>query len=524
VLGNLAARRRAHVTSKVLCIARRTAVWLMIAALLVGMLIPSLVARGTSAAFDFAAGKTAVASNGATVLKMTVPPVYDATTERLFLPVTAVASVFAWKCVVDAKNGAITLTTASHTIILKVGSKTITVDRVAKSLSDTVRNVLGSAMAPVDLVNQMGGATSMSTDGRTCRVTPGTLTPLPLPLPTPSPLSNGTDPASITRMTKTVIYASKSYKFEIIRIDLKGKGVSIVPVAAPGGMNTGSAYTTFAHLSSPLALINGLPFDTSTHETTGSLGGGGLCPQVKSGYTETIGIDANGVPFYDEGRLEVRADVMSGEQAASMTTYSINSKSWGGFTVYTNWYPKAVWVGSDEALCVVDHGSVVQHVRGATFQPCLMQPGQLAIHGYQAAVNHWTLDTITPLVDATSVRLHIYLGTRDLADGFFIQSAPVVLRAGQPIMGAARYPDSFRMTKSGARSFLGIGGGRYLYFISTPTAICLRTDNVGGALASLKMFTDVISLDGGGSTTLYYKGSYIYTPGRQLVTCIAVPQ
>ncbi len=498
--------------------ARKIAVWLMTAVLLIGVPIPSLVAWGTPAAFDFVAGKAAVTSNGTIVLRMSVPPVYDAAAGRLFLPVPAVASVCGWKCVMDAKGGAITLTTASHVLVLTVGSKIITIDGAARSLSDTVRNILGSPMAPVDLVKQMGGTTSVSTDGRTCRVVSGTLASQMLPS------SKGTDPASVVRMTRTVTRASKSYKFEIIRIDLRGKGISVVPVAAPAGMNTGASYATFTKLSSPLTLINGLPFDTSTHEMTGSLGGGGLYPQVKAGYMETIGVDAAGVPFYGEGRLEVRADVVYGDVSASMTTYSINSKSWGGFTVYTNWYPKALWVGSNEALCVVDHGNVIQHVSGATFQPRLMQPGQLAIHGYQKAANHWTLDTTTPVANATSVQLHIYLGTRDLADGFFIQSAPVVLRAGQPIIGASRYPDSFRMTKSGARSFLGIGGGRYLYFISTPTAVSLRTDNIGSALASLKLFSDVISLDGGGSTTLYYKGSYIYTPGRQLVTCLAVPR
>jgi len=38
----------------------------------------------------------------------------------------------------------------------------------------------------------------------------------------------------------------------------------------------------------------------------------------------------------------------------------------------------------------------------------------------------------------------------------------------------------------------------------------------------LGYFKYVLSLDGGGSTTFYYKDKFIYTPGRNLVTCIAV--
>lgn len=328
------------------------------------------------------------------------------------------------------------------------------------------------------------------------------------------------DTNAITYLSRSVTYSSKKYAFQIVRIDLQGNGIHVIPVASPAGMNTSVPYTVFAALGKPLAMINGLPFNTTTHETTGSLGGGGIIPQIKAGYAETLGVDARGIPFYGEGRLDVYADITAAGVTTSLKTYSINSVSWGGFTVYTNWYPRSVWIGGNEALVVVDHGTIVQRVRGATFQPHSMKSGWFAVHGYQTAVNHWTTDTITPLLNADHIRLRIMLGNKDISTGFFIQSAPVVLRAGRPVNGAALYPTSVRMTKAGARSFLGIGGGRYLYFISSATPISLRTDNVGAALARLRLFSDVISLDGGGSTTLYCKGKYIYTPYRRLVTCL----
>jgi hypothetical protein len=476
--------------------------------------------RSAVSSADFVAGRTTVTSGGAVILSLSVPPVYDATSHALLLPVAAVASVCGWKCTLGSKGTTATLTVLNHALVLKAGSSTITADGKSVALSGAVRNVLGSLMATPDLVRRMGGTVTVAADGRSCHVVPANPSAVPS-----QPVASGTaDPAAVTRMTKTASSGSKSYTFEIIRIDLRGKGISVVPVAAPGGMNTGSPYTTFGKLVNPLALVNGLPFDTTTHEMTGSLGGGGLYPQVKAGYVETIGVEAGGTPFYAEGRIEVTVDLATPTGKVSMTTYSINRMSWGGFMVLTNWYSKAIWVGSGESLCVVDGGEVVQHVRAATFQPSLMKPGQVAIYAYQTAVNHWTQDTVTPVGQATAVRLHLHLGEHDLAGKFFVQSAPVVLQEGQPVNGADRYPDSFRMTKSGARSFLAIGGGRYLYFISTPTATSLRTDDVGKALASLKLFTHVLSLDGGGSTTLYYKGSYIYTPGRNLVTCLAVPR
>ena len=490
---------------------------LLIVVMLTMMIAPDCGAKERESVVQFTVGETAVTSHEETILTMPVPAMFGAGSKQLLLPVRSVAKLLKWGLAWDAKTGSCTLTSGKRRIVVKVGSRTATVDARAVSMSAAVLNTVGTVVGPVDVLLLMGASVKVAPDGRSCAATLASAPGVAVPV-----ASGSADPAAVTRMSRSVTYATKKYTFEIIRIDLRGKRIHVVPVASPGGMNSGAPYTTFS-VAKPLAMINALPFDTTIHVMTGSLGGGGVYPQVKAGYLETIGIDDHGVPFYAEGRLEVRADVTAEGETTSMKTYSINSTTGGGFTVYTDWYPKAIWVGSNEQLIVVDRRHIVQRVCGATFQPRLMKPGQYALHGYQAAVNHWTTDTITSLRNADSVHLHIFLGKRDLSTGFFIQSAPVVLRAGQPIMGANAYADSFRMTKSGARSFLGIGGGRYLYFISSPTPMTLRTDNVGSALAQLRLFSDVISLDGGGSTTLYYKGKYIYTPGRQLVTCLVVP-
>jgi len=491
---------------------------LLLVTMLVVIVAPDCGAEEHTSVVQFTAGETAVTSHEATVLTMPVPAVFDVGSKQLLLPVRSLAKFLEWDVAWDAKTGSCTLTSGKHRVVVKVGSRTAMVNARAVTMSAALLNARGTVVGPVDVLRFMGASVQVAPDGRSCTATIASAQDT-----AGSRDSESAGPAAVTRMSRSVTYATKKYTFEIIRIDLKGKGIRVVPVASPGGMNSGSPYTTFA-LGKSLAMINALPFDTTTHVMTGSLGGEGIYPQVKAGYAETMGIDDHGIPFYAEGRLEVRADVTVDRKTISMTTYSINSTSWGGFTVYTNWYPKAIWVGSNQQLIVVDRDHIVQRVCGATFQPRLMKPGQYALYGYQAAVNRWTIDTITSLRNADSAHLHIFLGERDLSTGFFIQSAPVVLSAGQPVMGAKAYADSFRMAKSGPRSFLGIGGGRYLYFVSSSTSISLTTDNVGGALAQLKLFSDVISLDGGASTTLYYKGAYIYTPGRQLVTCLVVSQ
>jgi len=180
-------------------------------------------------------------------------------------------------------------------------------------------------------------------------------------------------------------------------------------------------------------------------------------------------------------------------------------------------------VNYNETFVVVNtDGQVINKFSGTTFSPSnVLKPGQYGIHAYQFSTNHWTKDTIKIFDNASKVSIKITINGRDITNSFFVQSAPLVVNNGVAFNGAERYPDSFRMTKSGARVFIATDG-RYLYFIVTPTAISLRNDPVGNIILKLGYFKYVLSLDGGGSTLLYYNGKYIYTPGRKLVTCIAV--
>ncbi|MGC8576201.1 MAG: stalk domain-containing protein [Caldisericum sp.] len=324
-------------------------------------------------------------------------------------------------------------------------------------------------------------------------------------------------------LEKTVSYNGKSYSFKIIKIDPKVKGVKFVPSLSINGFNKGADYKTFL-LPNTVVMVNGLPFDTNTFDVSGSIFGN-FNGEIEAGASETFIIDPNGNCFYEEGRIEVNADTVDTNGVRdTLTTYSVNSSSYGGFTVYTNWYKDDINIGYGEVFVIInDGGEVVSKINSPTIiNPSkVLKNGQFGVHAYQHSTAHWIKDTVSIFSNATYVNLRIMINGRDITNSFFVQSCPVVVKDGRPFTGADRYPDSFRMTKYGARVFIATDGG-YVYFIVTPTAISLRNDPIGDIILKLGYFKYVLSLDGGGSTTLYYKDKFIYTPGRNLVTCVAV--
>jgi exopolysaccharide biosynthesis protein len=97
------------------------------------------------------------------------------------------------------------------------------------------------------------------------------------------------------------------------------------------------------------------------------------------------------------------------------------------------------------------------------------------------------------------------------------------VRGGKPYIDYRKYKDISRTAKLGSRAFVGMDDQKHLYFIVTPAYVRLQFGDVSLALSRLGLFTNVVTLDGGGSTTLYYKGQYIMKGIRALTNVLCVP-
>lgn len=432
---------------------------------------------------------------------------------RTFVPLRFVSEQMG--CIVDWQdtNKKITITNEINKIELWIGKSTAVVNGKSTLIDSTNSKVVpiinsGTTLVPIRFVSESLGYYVDYNSSKKLITISNT------PIVT---LNKG-----VGYTEKSITYNNKLYNFKIVKVDPKINSIKIVPSLSRDGYNKGSDYKTFL-TNDTIMMVNGIPFDTTTFNAGGTLFGNfnGL---IEEGFRETFIVDPYGDCYYEEGKIEVSAYITSVKETnEKLTTYSINSTSRGGFTFYTNWYKDAVYVSYDEVFVVVSKsGQVINRLSESVIVPSsVLGKDQYGIYAYQHSTNNWTKDTIDIFNNATTVNLGISINGRDITNSFFVQSAPLVINNGAAFDGATRYPDSFRMTKNGARVFIGTDG-RYVYFIITPTAMSLREDPVGKIILKLGYFKYVLSLDGGGSTLLYYNGKYIYTPGRKLITCIAV--
>ena len=427
---------------------------------------------------------------------------------RTYVPLRFVAESMGAEVKWDEFDRKVTIRTFKITIELWIGKstaivngKSVPIDSENLKVQPLIRN--GRTLVPIRFVSeQLGLNVSYNSANKIVVISTHPI------------LFN--DLNSISYAEKNISYNGKNYNFKVVRIDPKANGIKIVPCLSVNGLNKGSDYKTFL-LPNTIAMVNGIPFNTDTFVVSGTIFGNGS-GIIEAGTIETIGIDAHGSLFYEEGRIELNAKVeMSDNTSEVLTTYSINNTTYGGFTVYTNWYNQDIDVWLSEIFIIIENGKVINKLSAKTVNPSKILKGkQFGIYAY-----HGVRDTVEIFSKATSVEIKLSINGRDITNSFFVQSCPVVIRDGMPFKGADRYPDSYRMTKSGARVFMAIDG-RYIYFIVTPTAMSLRGEPAGEIISKLGFFTYVVSLDGGGSTAFYYKDRFIYTPSRNLVTCIVV--
>ncbi|MBP8781909.1 MAG: hypothetical protein KBH03_04615, partial [Paludibacteraceae bacterium] len=99
---------------------------------------------------------------------------------------------------------------------------------------------------------------------------------------------------------KSVTYNGKSYSFKILKVDPKTNGIKIIPMLSTNGYNKGADYRTFLP-SNAIAMVNGIPFDTTTFDVSGTIFGNsnGI---IEAGTKETFIVDKYGNCFYEEGR------------------------------------------------------------------------------------------------------------------------------------------------------------------------------------------------------------------------------
>lgn len=469
---------------------------------------PAPAARARSTMVVLTTGSARAVVDGR-VVAMLIPPVTDQASQQTLVPIEFVAKQFGFGVSSVPQSLAITLSSAEHTICVTPGSLEVLLDGYVVGLSVTPRGLLGEVLVAAADVQMLLAVQysrgSVDWESVFTKVTPDPVVWGPV------------DYGAVTFETRREQVFMQTVDFNIVRIDMTGKGIHVLSCQSIGGLGTARFPSTYVNSLNPLVLMNATPFNMTSYIMSGSVQDQGTPVYYSGTYISTIGIDADNTPFYVEGTAHAVVRLDTGKE---LPVTRINQSPAGplsqSLSLYSNYFRGGLSVGATEALVVLQEGKVVRLVCGGYFTPRTLAAGQIALYARNPAV-------AAALRMSPGADLRSYVGTRDCTGSTFVQCGPVVVRGGKPYVDYRKYKDISRTSKLGSRAFIGMDDEKHLYFIVTPAYVRLQFGDVSLALSRLGLFTNVVTLDGGSSTTLYYKGQYIMKGTRALTNVLCVP-
>ncbi|MGB9666066.1 MAG: stalk domain-containing protein [Candidatus Cryosericum sp.] len=468
----------------------------------------TLTARAQTTTIVLTTGSARAVVNDRSVT-MLIPPVFDQTARQTLIPIGFVARQLGYTIQYMPQSGILSLSSKDHLVCVTPGCGEATLDGQAIPLLVIPRSLLGQvlvAAADVPLLLPVQYSHG-STDGS-----------LTFTMSVADPIVEGpVDEGAVTFETRREQVFGLAADFDIVRIDLTGKGIHVVTCQSVGGVGTARYPSAYVDSLKPLALMNATPFNVSSYIMSGSVQDQGMPVYYSGTYISTIGIDPDNTPFYAEGTAHavVKLDTERDVPVTRINQLPAEASS-QSVALYSNYYNGGLSVAASEVLAVVQDGKILRRISAGYFTPRKLAAGQIALYARNSAI-------VAAMKASVGAELRSYVGTRDCTGSTFVQCGPVVVRAGKPCMDYRTYKDISRTSKLGSRAFIGIDEQKHLYFIVTPAKVRLQFGDVSLALSRLGLFTDVLTLDGGSSTTLYYKGQYIMKGTRALTNVLCVP-
>lgn len=325
----------------------------------------------------------------------------------------------------------------------------------------------------------------------------------------------GAAAAAITEQSAQVEISTGVLSVHYLKVDLNSQA-EIAPVMAQGGVGAVESLSSMAGRTGAAAAINGTFFNSySDMQPQGTLQTGGVYQHLADGAAAC---------FYPDRRIAIQR-----------LKYSIEGSINGSWEYPDNWYawginhcssdPAAIeiftplWAGGQKSpgttVIVVKDGEVAAITGGNTPVPAngfLIGIGPSSAHIAQRfkigdRVNY----RVVPMNQEGSP---VEVPAQSLSAG------PLLVADGELAVDFARdgMTDPKITTASGARSFLGLTADHALVMGTTPRATIRELAEAAKALG----LVSAMNLDGGASSGLYFRGSYLTTPGRNLSNCLAV--
>ena len=237
----------------------------------------------------------------------------------------------------------------------------------------------------------------------------------------------------------------------------------------------------------------------------------------------SLGITKDGQLSIGRPAVFVGINDMSGKRL--WAAYEVNTPYQGEYlaTLYTPAFGNSITIKAPGGMMTVRNGAVSAYeYKGAGTTTAIPSDGYMVYFGNDAVSQSY----FTKPVVGTRVQLEPYLFKAD-AEGFILDKNVESIISGAPRLVQDGYivtelEDGFKearfTTSSTPRTAIGINREGKLLIASVKSATIQQMRELMLSLGCV----DAFNLDGGASTAMYYNGSYIRTPGRELTTTLQI--
>lgn len=327
--------------------------------------------------------------------------------------------------------------------------------------------------------------------------------------------------ANVWSSSQTVTIGKKNFSVKAVYINLKSPWIRIKPALGGGYVGGTEELSALARRHGALAAINGTFFNAySDMQPQGNIQIDGSFLHL-SNVGSTVGFGENNEVRFAPLRTYITGTTDNNDD------FLHNWYAWGINHVLTD--PSAIEIftprkgkttGMKTGTSVVVKNGVVDSV--VTGEAPIPSNGYVINFGSNPNVSRY-VERFTP-----GTPVNYSLSFRDLAGNAVdwsrikhsVGAGPILLSAGRVVVNprAEGFTDPKILTNSGARSAIGKTAGNVLMLVTVNRATVGELAQVMQKLGAV----EAMNLDGGASSGLYFKGSYLTKPGRKISNAILI--
>jgi hypothetical protein len=328
---------------------------------------------------------------------------------------------------------------------------------------------------------------------------------------------------AITAFSRTVSANGKSFAVTGVKVNLRDPAVRVQVGLAYDHVGRTEELAAIAKRAGAAAAINGSFFDAYTKDALKNpdmslITGGQLV--FKSSIGTVLGFDADNTPHLGRFSMRLGGTVTHNGHALQWFAYWINRRPTATpcVTLFTRHWGDAVPALGGTAV-VVDGGTVTAITDDAVAIPrdgfVLHVRGEAKLLARFHVGDTVTFDPTITADDPYGEGAPAFDGVREA-----VGAGPRVLVHGRPVFTPGRegFGDPKVLSLVGARSAAGYTDDGVLYLITTRGA---RVSDLGHILLALGC-REGLNLDGGASSGLWLRGTYLTRPGRALSNALLI--